>query len=47
MLMFNLANKCVVVLFQMLLPPKYEDVLRMSAEEPAPPPYSDAPPANN
>lgn len=24
---------------EMLLPPKYEDVLRMTAEEPAPPPY--------
>lgn len=32
---------------EMLLPPKYEDVLRMSAEEPAPPPYTDAPSANN
>jgi lysosomal-associated transmembrane protein len=27
---------------EMLLPPKYEDVLRMSAEEPAPPPYEPA-----
>jgi lysosomal-associated transmembrane protein len=27
---------------EMLLPPKYEDVLRMTAEEPAPPPYCPA-----